>query len=408
MIPRKREKSALDEEQGAGGDFRTQGMNRSSEFEIHDADPFSLQPLSKLRFTLDSATMADIMEAGNAIWDWNQLETSIDRDVYAKAFMNIEALSSVHMDGKLPSADDIFYDEAEASFSEGTSLDHLIRYQRDKRSIQLALDCAEQKCSVQFFRDIHKKVLPPKHLSTGGHLRADLKQSGGSRYHMFGHAYTMPEPEDIEPLLDDLARFMNDTGIPVIEQAAIAHAQLVNIHPFERGNGKMARLMVNTVLRHRGASPYYLLPITPIVVTSNHDYVAGIDACKLDGSEDRDRVDDSLNAWLSYFAMCCRKAVELAVNFISECETIHERQLSSMKLRKGSSAYRLVGALPAMPVFTANMVAEQLGCSFKSASEGLKALADSGAIELLGNAKRNRIYSSPEVLDAYLRIDALS
>lgn len=396
-----------DQAEGAGGEFRTQGADGPSEFDIHDAEAFSLIPLRMLRFPLDSKVKADLVEASNAIQDWNWRPVELDRAIYADAFLNIEAMASVRMDGKPPSADTIFFEEAEASFDCGTSVDHLVRYQRDRRSLQYALELAKGPCTVESFRSIHSKVLPPRHASTGGRLRDDLKQVGGSRYHLFGGAYTMPAPEDIEPLLEDLARFMNDLHIPVVEQAAIAHAQLVNIHPFERGNGKMARMVVNTTLRYREISPYYLLPFTPVVVTSSHDYVSGIDACKFCGNESFTRVEQSANAWLSYFAICCRKAVELSVRFMDECEEIYRRQSEGLNLRKNSAVSRLLRSLPAMPTFSVQMAADRLGCSFKRASEAAKRLAEEGCVELLGNARRKRIYSCPAVLDAYLHIDAL-
>lgn len=393
------------EQRYGGGGLRRQ--RESSEFDIHDACEFALMPLSKLRFSLYNDTTADLVEAGDAIWDLNQRPTELDKSVYAAAFLNIEAIASVRMDGKPPSADTIFYEQAAATFAKGTSIDYLIRYQRDRAALEFALELAKEDCSADALCRLHSKVLPPRHSGMGGVLRDSLKQVGGSRYHLFGDAYAMPAPEDIESLLDDAARFMNDTGIPVIEQAGIAHAQLVNIHPFERGNGKMARMAIYITLRHQNASPYYLIPFTPSVVVSNHDYVAGIDACKFEESTPRDVVEKSANAWLQYFSSCCLASVGSCSRFVAECESFYAAQVERLSLRKGSAAYNLLRSLPAMPTFTVQMAADYLGCSFKRASEAAKQLTEAGVIELLGNAKRNRIYSCPDIVEFYLAIDAL-
>ncbi|MGN0038259.1 MAG: Fic family protein [Coriobacteriales bacterium] len=311
------------------------------------------------------------------------------------------------MDGKQPSADNIFYEMALASFNQGTSVDYLVRYQRDRNALVLALELAKEDCSVESFCRLHSKALPPRHSGMGGILRDNLKQVGGSRYHLFGGAYAMPAPEDVEALLDDCARFMNDSGIPVVEQAGIAHAQLVNIHPFERGNGKMARMAIYIIFRHHNASPFLLVPFTPAIATSNHDYVAGIDACRFGQDTPRQEVEYNANAWLQYFSACILKSVATCSRFVLDCDGFFEEQITRLSLRRDSASYKLLRSLPAIPTFTVQMAADYLGCSFKRASEAAKQLAAEGVIELLGNAKRNRVYSCPEVIEAYLRIDAL-
>ncbi|MGN0072431.1 MAG: Fic family protein, partial [Coriobacteriales bacterium] len=366
---------------GSPGSLRTH--KNSSEFDIHDATAFSLAPLSKLRFALHNNTAADLVEAGDAIWDLNQRPTKLDKTVYADAFLNIEALASVRMDGKQPSADTIFYEKAAASFAPGTSIDFLIRYQRDRNALEYALELAREDCSVESLCKLHGKALPPRHSGMGGILRDNLKQVGGSRYHLFGGAYAMPAPEDVELLLEDCTRFMNDTGIPVVEQAGIAHAQLVNIHPFERGNGKMARMAIYIILRHQNASPHLLLPFTPSIVTSNHDYVAGIDACRFGLDTPKQEVEQNANAWLQYFSACCLKSVGMCSRFMAECEEFYEKQVGRLSLRKDSASFKLLRSLPAIPTFTVQMAADYLGCSFKRASEAAKQLAAEGVIELL-------------------------
>jgi Fic family protein len=52
--------------------------------------------------------------------------------------------------------------------------------------------------------------------------------------------------------MDDLMEFVNRTDIPVLIQAAIAHAQFESIHPFTDGNGRIGRALINTILRRRG------------------------------------------------------------------------------------------------------------------------------------------------------------
>ena len=41
-------------------------------------------------------------------------------------------------------------------------------------------------------------------------------------------------------------------------QAAIAHAQFENVHPFADGNGRVGRCLIHTVLRRRGLAPNFV------------------------------------------------------------------------------------------------------------------------------------------------------
>ena len=383
------------------------GRGGSRDYDIHDAEEFDLQLLSGLKFRLTSDTTADLNEAENAIWDLNNRKFGVDQAVCSDAMLNVEAMASVRMDGRQPNAREIFFQLADTEVRGSEEPDHLVRYRRDRASLEYALGLSSAACSVETFRKIHERVLPPRHEGAGGKLRTDLKQVGGSRYHSFGSVYTMPSPDKVGPLLEDLASFINSTTMIVVEQAALAHAQLVNIHPFERGNGKMARAVVHFVFSYRGIAPRYLLPITPVIVTSNHDYIAGINACQMDGSEPEGVLADNMNAWLSYFSTSCLKAANITVDFMVACEEALAAYEQKVKLRKGSAARLIMESLPAMPVFSAQMAADRVGCSFKRASEACKQLKEAGVLHLVAEVKRNRIYYSDEVLNAYMQIDAL-
>lgn len=376
-------------------------------FDIHDAEAFKLRHLSKLKFHLEPRTVADLSVAESAIWDFNRKELAEANPTYADAMLNIEALASVRMDGRPPSARDIFFEDVVARCKGLEPSDHVLRFRRDRESLVFALERAESKVTLETFCDVHKRVLPPKHDVTGGILRSGMQQVGGSRYHVFGSVYTMPSPADIPALMDDLAAFLNDESIPTVEQAGIAHAQLINIHPFDRGNGKMSRMMVHHALRHRGIASYMLVPFTTVVVTSSHDYIAGIDGCKFEEGVSRDEASKRMNEWLHYFSKSCLQAVKISGDFISACEGTLSEARALAKTRKGSTAQMLIDLLPAMPVFTARMVEERCGCSFKRASEACKVLEESGAIQLQGASKRNRVYCSEGVLNAYMSIEAL-
>ena len=77
-----------------------------------------------------------------------------------------------------------------------------------------------------------------------------------------GTDYVPPKPEDVPELINALIGSLKikwDAVHPV-RLAAFAHLELVNIHPFVDGNGRVARLLMNLILINRG---YQIVTIPP-------------------------------------------------------------------------------------------------------------------------------------------------
>lgn len=65
--------------------------------------------------------------------------------------------------------------------------------------------------------------------------------------------YDGPPREEVEPLISELIRTLNiKNDVPEIVKAAMAHLNLVMIHPFSDGNGRMGRCLQTLVLAREG------------------------------------------------------------------------------------------------------------------------------------------------------------
>ena len=87
-----------------------------------------------------------------------------------------------------------------------------------------------------------------------------------------GTEYIPPPAEEVpiqmSSLVDDL-NSRKDTMHPVL-LAAYAHRRLADIHPFQDGNGRTARLLMNLILVNKG---YCLVSIPPIL---RHSYITSL------------------------------------------------------------------------------------------------------------------------------------
>ena len=67
-------------------------------------------------------------------------------------------------------------------------------------------------------------------------------------------AYTAPDADAVPPLMDELVAWLNegDLDTPMYVRAAMAHLNLVSVHPWRDGNGRMSRCLHTLVLAREG------------------------------------------------------------------------------------------------------------------------------------------------------------
>ena len=114
----------------------------------------------------------------------------------------------------------------------------------------------EMPLSQNFIRTLHKTLLRedytvyrdlPDGQQTSYIVHAgQYKTRPNSVITRYGDRFEYASPEETPGLMTDLVDWYN-----TVEQAALFHYRYIRIHPFEDGNGRIARLMVNFILtRH--------------------------------------------------------------------------------------------------------------------------------------------------------------
>ena len=90
--------------------------------------------------------------------------------------------------------------------------------------------------------------------------------------------YEGPDAERVPSLMDELTEFLNDKYNPseVTIKAAMAHLNLVLIHPFSDGNGRMARCLQTLVLAREGILESAFCSIEEYLGANTQDYYAGL------------------------------------------------------------------------------------------------------------------------------------
>lgn len=78
-----------------------------------------------------------------------------------------------------------------------------------------------------------------------------------------GSTHVFPAASAVPRLMDQLDAWIKDEGekLHPVELAAQVHLRLVSIHPFADGNGRTARLCMNTILIQNGYLPAIIPPV---------------------------------------------------------------------------------------------------------------------------------------------------
>jgi Fic family protein len=96
-----------------------------------------------------------------------------------------------------------------------------------------------------------------------------------------GSKFSLPGPEKIHGLMQEFIMKMGTAKgrIHPVEYSALAHKELVFIHPFVDGNGRVARLLMNLVLLQKG----YCIAIIPPIL--RRDYIQALEKAHMDDKD---------------------------------------------------------------------------------------------------------------------------
>jgi Fic family protein len=243
--------------------------------------------------------------------------------------------------------------------------------------------------------DIHQVLLahaPNAHIA--GRVRTSQNWIGGNDYTPCGATFVPPPPDDVARLLRDLCAFVNESTLPPLVQAAVAHAQFETIHPFDDGNGRTGRALVQVILRRRGLAPAFVPPISVVLAADKDRYIRGLTRFREDG----------LDEWIEVFATATARAAQLAARYAERVATLQLR--SDVGPRSDSAAWRLISVLPAHPVISIAVGAAVTGRTRPAVANAITDLEAAGVLIPLSQAARNRAWEAAGLLDLIVGLEA--
>lgn len=197
--------------------------------------------------------------------------------------------------------------------------------------------------------------------------------------------YNPTAPEAVLPSLADISAYLYDSGDDPLIQAALAHYQFEMIHPFEKYNGIVGRILIFMVLQRIADKALLGLCLSEYLFFNKNEYFDILRSTQYSGGYIR---------WIKYFIRIINEAAQTSVAQLKRYEEmikLNEEKLRA-KIPKTRSFWGVYEYLKVFPIASIPIAAKHLNLSYNSVSKAFALLQKYNIIIQESNATRNRIW----------------
>jgi Fic family protein len=259
----------------------------------------------------------------------------------------------------------------------------------NSRAMTAALHLAD-RLDADAILQMHQALRGRTTSDVAGKWRGEQVWIGGGAVGPHRAMFVPPRHDLVPAAIDDLIEFIARDDLPVLAQAALAHAQFETIHPFPDGNGRTGRALVHALLRAKRLTRTVTVPVSAGLLIDVDAYFDALGAYR--NGDASPIINRFIDAAFSTTANGRRLADDL--------HAIRESWNSSIKARKGAGAWKLADVLLRQPVVDRDTVSRELGVTGTNVYGPLKALVAAGILTETTNKKRGQIWRSAEVITA--------
>lgn len=267
----------------------------------------------------------------------------------------------------------------------------------------------ETPLTQQFIRTLHKTLLRedytvyrtlPGGVQTSYVIHAgQYKTRPNSVITRYGDQFEYATPEETPALMSDLVDWYNDAErsgkFTPIELAAIFHYRYIRIHPFEDGNGRIARLMVNYILTRHD------YPMIVVRSRKKKEYLEALHRTDLTvgaapslGAHASKR---DIQQFLTYFTNLFIDEVSYDIQFLTERgDNVWWFDGERVKFRSVTTSI-ILNRMYEQPNSTIPQLAEAAGISLTAVNKQLRLLTDKGYIARTEKDNSWRLIITPSV-----------
>lgn len=105
--------------------------------------------------------------------------------------------------------------------------------------------------------------------------------------------YTAPDATSVPRLMDEFVAWFNENSPTPVVKAAVAHLWFLTVHPFDDGNGRIARVLTEMLLARSDGSPRRFYSMASYILNHRESYYAALEKAQHGTS--------NITEWLRWF-----------------------------------------------------------------------------------------------------------
>lgn len=311
-------------------------------------------------------------------------------------FIHQEAVRSSMIEGTRASFNDLYMYEANqlSFFEDPADVREVHNY---VRALEYGLErCKTLPVSLRLIREINGILMEGvrgEHL-TPGEFRRSQNWIGTAGSTIESATYVPPPVDEMIQALNVLEKYIHsESDIPQLVRIGLIHYQFEAIHPFLDGNGRIGRLLISLLLIEWGLISQPLIYLSAFFEAHRLDYYDSLLAISLRGE------------WENWLLFYLRGVSSQSLDAIRRIESIDAlRKDYRERLGKLRASIRLENALDILferPILNIHQLMVALDVPFITAQRYVEALVKVGILREVSGKRRNRIYQSDEILQAY-------
>jgi Fic family protein len=301
-------------------------------------------------------------------------------------YVRKEAVLSSQIEGTQSSLEDVLAAEAKILAPDRPKdVDEVVNYVRAMNHGLRRLP--ELPVSVRLIREIHAELLKGVRGShrAPGELRTSQNWIGPSGCTLLEASFIPPPPHEVPQKLGDLEKFLHaDTGLPLLIEIGLAHAQFETIHPFLDGNGRVGRLLITFLLCERQVLQKPVLYLSYFFKQHRQQYYEQLQSVRDEGTWEQ---------WLTFFlrgvVQVSGQAADTAGRILRLREE-HRRAITKSLGRAAGNGHRVLEHLYEHPIVSVNEVQGLIETTYPAANDLVARMVDIGVLREFTGQARNR------------------
>ncbi|MGI9084882.1 MAG: Fic family protein [Aeromicrobium sp.] len=311
-------------------------------------------------------------------------------DLISRPYAAREAVASSRIEGTYATISNVYESEAGKVLAFADAV-RLVEAYRIALSEGLA-EVSDQPLTLDVLLSAHRKLL--RDAPEADHAGAWRKQSvwvGAPTDRPETAVYIPPHADRVPELMEEWLEWHRSAPrLPLLVRVALLHYQFLTIHPFQDGNGRVGRMLIQMILEEEHALSAPLLYVSAYFANRRREYYD-----RLQDVRQRGEIQEWLQFFLTAVEVQANDGVDRAVRLMNLRER-YRTELSGTRSR----ATDLVDMLFQNPVVSSKQVQEGLEVTNQGALNLLRGLEERGwlrSVDVQGRGSR-RFWIAPEIV----------